>query len=102
VANALFLPTVTEYNSPADVPKHVDVARALGANVEGKDPEAAAMEGVEALRGLCKDVGIPSMKDLPEIDPADFPALARAAEANVSTPSNPREVTEKDYLYLFK
>jgi alcohol dehydrogenase len=102
VANALFLPVVTEFNIPADVQKHLDIARALGVNVDGKKPEAAAMEGVDALRKLCGDVGIPKMKDLPEIDPDDFPALAEAAEANVSTPSNPREVTAKDYLYLFK
>jgi alcohol dehydrogenase len=102
VANALFLPTVTEFNIPANVQKHVDVARALGVGIEGKDPEEAAMEGVKALSELCKDVGIPKMKDLPEINPDDFPALAKASEANVSTPSNPRDVTEKDYLYLFK
>ncbi|MDR2163179.1 MAG: iron-containing alcohol dehydrogenase [Clostridiales Family XIII bacterium] len=102
VANALFLPTVTEFNISADVRKHLDIARALGVNTEGKDPETAALEGVEELRKLCEDVGIPKMKDLPEIDPDDFPALAEASEANVSTPSNPREVTAKDYLYLFQ
>jgi alcohol dehydrogenase len=102
VANALFLPVVTEFNIPADVQKHLDIARALGVNTEGKAPESAAMEGVEELSKLCQDVGIPKMKDIPEIDPDDFPALAEAAEQNVSTPSNPRDITTKDYLYLFK
>jgi alcohol dehydrogenase len=101
VANALFLPTVTAFNISADPKKHADVARALGVNTEGKSPEAAAMEGVEALRKLCVDVGIPKMKDVEGIDPADFPALAEAAEKNVSTPSNPRPVTAKEYLHLF-
>ena len=32
VANALFLPVVTEFNIPADVSKHADIARALGVN----------------------------------------------------------------------
>jgi alcohol dehydrogenase class IV len=41
------------------------------------------------------------MKDLKEIDTKDFPALAEASEKNVSTPSNPREVTAREYLYLF-
>ena len=102
LANALFLPVVTEYNIPANVKKYAEVARALGVNIEGKDPEAAATEGVAELRKLCEDVGGPRMKDLPEIKPADFPALAEAAEANVSTPSNPRKVTAKEYLRLFK
>jgi alcohol dehydrogenase len=102
VANALFLPTVTEFNIPADVKKHAEVARALGVDIRGKALEEAAMEGAAALRQLCTDVGIPKMKDMPEIKPEDFPALAEASEKNVSTPSNPRAVTAKEYLYLFK
>jgi len=102
VANALFLPTVTEFNIPADVKKHAEVARALGVDGRGMTEEEAAMAGAEALRQLCADVGIPKMKDMPEIKPEDFPALAEASEKNVSTPSNPREVTAKEYLYLFK
>jgi alcohol dehydrogenase len=102
VANALFLPLVTEFNIPADIKKHMNVAVALGVKPEGKVAEAVAMEGVEVLKKLCADVGIPKMKDIPEIDPADFPALAEAAEKNVSTPSNPRDIGAKEYLYLFK
>jgi alcohol dehydrogenase class IV len=42
------------------------------------------------------------MKDIKEINPEDFPALSIAAEKNVSTPSNPREIAASDYLELFK
>ena len=102
VANAILLPTVTEFNIPSDVEKHANVAKALGVGIEGMNAEAAAMEGVKALEKLCCDVGIPKMKDVKGIDPKDFEALSVAAEKNVSTPSNPREVTAKDYLELFK
>jgi alcohol dehydrogenase len=102
VANALFLPAVTEYNIPADPAKHADVARALGVNTKGMPPEAAAAEGVSALRQLCEDVNIPKMRDVEGINEDDFPALADAAEKNVSTPSNAREITAKEYLELFK
>ncbi|MDR2295443.1 MAG: iron-containing alcohol dehydrogenase [Clostridiales Family XIII bacterium] len=101
VANALFLPIVTEFNIPADARKYAQVARALGVNIDGMSPESAANEGVAVLKQLCADVGIPRMKDVEGVDPADFPALAEAAEKNVSTPSNPRKVTAKEYLYLF-
>lgn len=102
VANAILLPTVMEFNIPSDIPKYVDVARALGVNVDGMDPEKAAMEGANVLKQLCDDVGIPRMKDVDKMDPADFPALSAAAEKNVSTPSNPRPIVAKDYLELFK
>ncbi|MDR3363927.1 MAG: iron-containing alcohol dehydrogenase [Clostridiales Family XIII bacterium] len=102
VANALFLPIVTEYNIPSDPVKHALAAKALGVNIDGKDLAEAAAAGVAALRKLCEDVGIPKMKDVEGIDPADFEALADAAEKNVSTPSNPREIAAKDYLGLFR
>ena len=102
VANAILLPTVTEFNIPSDVKKHADVAKALGVNVVGMTQEAAAMKGVEELQRLCDDVGIKKMREIEGINPEDFPALAEAAEKNVSTPSNPREITAKEYLELFQ
>ena len=102
IANAVLLPTVTEFNIPADVKKHADVAKALGVDVSGITQNEAALKGVEALQKLCDDVGIMKMKDIKGIDPDDFPFLAAAAERNVSTPSNPRKVTKIEYLYLFQ
>lgn len=102
VANAALLPIVTEFNIPSDAKKHADIAGALGVNIDGLSYTDAAMKGVEALQKLCEDIGIVKMKNIPGIDPKDFPALAEAAEKNVSTPSNPRKVTAKEYLELFK
>ena len=102
VANAILLPTVTEFNLSSDYLKYANVAKALGVNTKGMKVEAAAMEAVYALKKLCEDVGIPKMRDIKEIDPKDFGALSVAAEKNVSTPSNPREIVAEDYLILFK
>jgi len=102
VANAILLPTVTEFNLSSDYEKYANVAKALGVNTKGMKVEAAAMEAVYALKKLCEDVGIPKMRDIKEIDPKDFGALSVAAEKNVSTPSNPREIVAEDYLILFK
>ena len=62
----------------------------------------AAAACVPALREFCRSAGIPAMKDIPEINPGDFKDLAVAAEANVSTPSNPRTVTAADFEELFR
>ena len=100
VAMAIFLPAVTEYNIPADVDKYVNVSKALGVDISGMDNLEAAMACVPALQQLCDDVKIPRMRELKEINPADFEAIAIASEANVSTPSNPRPITSKEFLEI--
>lgn len=100
VANAIMLPTVTEFNIPSDISKHAIMARQLGVDTSGMTEEKAAYSCVDALTKLCEDVGIPKMKDVPNIDPADFQEIAEASFRNVSTPDNPREITVKDYFDL--
>ena len=102
VANAVFLPTVIEFNAPADYQKHADVARYLGVDTSKMSVEEAALAAADALAKLCRDVDIPKFNELPGVDPADFEALSVAAEKNVSTPSNVRKITAADFLQLFR
>lgn len=102
VAMAIFLPAVSEFNIPADPQKYAEIAVALGVDARGKTAEEAAYEGIKAMQQLCDDVKIPRMRDLKEINPDDFEAIAVASEANVSTPSNPRPATAKEYLEIIK
>lgn len=101
VACAVFLPDVTRYNIPADVEKYANMAKYLGVDTAGMTPEEAAEAGVKAIEALCEDVQIPKLKEIEGVKPEDFEALAAAAERNVSTPSNPREMVAEDYLKLF-
>ena len=102
VANAVFLPTVIRFNAPADYKKHADVARYLGVDTRNMTMEEAAMAAADALAKLCRDVDIPKFNQLPKVDPADFEALSIAAENNVSTPSNVRDIKAADFLKLYK
>lgn len=102
VACAVFLPTITEFNISADVEKHANMANYLGVDAEKLTAEDAALAGVQALKKLCADVGIPKLRDIPGVHPDAFPALAEASEKNVSTPSNARTITAKEYLSLFE
>jgi alcohol dehydrogenase len=101
VANAMILPTVTEYNVPADFEKYANVSKALGVNIQEMSLEEAAYACVSELEKLCEDVNIPKMKTYGIIDKKDFQDLAKAAEKNVSTPDNPREVNESVFYELF-
>ncbi|HKM28296.1 MAG TPA: iron-containing alcohol dehydrogenase [Anaerovoracaceae bacterium] len=101
VANAILLPTVTEFNVPADIVKYAKVAEALGIDTSKMTREEAAKAVPQGLEQLCMDVHIPKMKDFEVIKPEDFEELAVAAEKNVSTPDNPMPVTAKEFLKLF-
>lgn len=102
VANSMLLPYVFEFNIPADVDKHAEVAKLLGASVDGKTAEEIALEGVKLLKEMAEEVGIPKMSELQYVNPEDFPYLAEGATKNVSASSNPRPAAVEDYLYLFQ
>ena len=102
VANSVFLPVVFQWNIEADPARHADVAECLGVPRAGRPDEEVALAGAERLTELSRAVGIPRFRDLPLVEPEDFPRLAAASLINGSTPSNARELTESDYLYLLE
>ncbi|MCL6444663.1 MAG: iron-containing alcohol dehydrogenase [Alicyclobacillus sp.] len=97
IANSVFLPHVFRYNVVADIRRHADVAYALGAD-RNLSMEAACEVAVTKLFELTRTVGIPRFRDLPNVNPKDFPLLAEAAKRNISDPSNARDTTIDDYL----
>ena len=101
VANAVLLSTVTEFNVPSDIVKYATISKYLGVDTSRMTQEEAAYSCPKALAKLCDDVGIQKMRDVKGIDPQDFVFLSKAAERNLSTPNNPRAVTEKEYMDLF-
>lgn len=102
VANALLLPIVMEFNSPAALDKYVTIAKAMNAYKEGMTREEAAEAAVDAVRQLSIRVGIPQHLAELGIKETDLPRLAKTAFADVCTPGNPRDITEEDILELYK
>lgn len=99
VCNAILLPFVMEYNLPYSEYKYARVARAMG--IMESDDKNAALRGIEHIRELSKEIGLPNLNEL-NINPDDFELLAEMSEKNGSNNSNPREMTKEDYLILFK
>jgi len=65
VANGVLFPYVTEFNLSANLPKYASVARMLGVETDGLSPQEVAEKGVEAIKALAKDIGIPlHLRDL--------------------------------------
>lgn len=102
VANALLLPIVMEYNMPAAQEKYCNIARAMGVNVDGLSVEEGAKAAVSAVKQLSLDLGIPQTLREINIPESALEQLSKDAFADVCTGGNPREITEKDILELYK
>jgi lactaldehyde reductase len=94
VANAILLPTVMAWNADYTGEKYRDIARAMGVTEVDSLTLAQAREAaVDAVKQLCRDVGIPASLREVGLNPDDVPALAQAALDDVCTGGNPREAT---------
>jgi len=100
VANSLFLPYLFAFNAEANPPRHADVAVAMRVAQISDSPVAAARNGVMALTSLAREIGIPTLRQIPGIKQDDFPWIAAASQANLSNESNARTITEVDYLTI--
>lgn len=96
IANAIFLPTVMEYNAEATGEKYREIARAMGvAGVDSMSQEEYRKAAVDAVKKLSEDVGIPG--DLKEIvKREDIPFLAQSAYDDACRPGNPKETSVED------
>jgi alcohol dehydrogenase class IV len=65
MANGLLLPHVMKCNLSSNLTRYAFIAEILGAQVKGLTPFEAATLGVEAVKNLVKDIGIPyRLRDL--------------------------------------
>jgi len=98
MCNAILLPYVMEYNLPSAQFKYARVARAMG--IDEQDDAIAAMKGIEYIKTLSREIGLPGIKAL-NINEEDFTLLAEMSVKNGSNDSNPRKITKDDYVWLF-
>lgn len=101
ISMALLLPYVMEYNYVSNLDKFAEIAKALGEQVGSLSKRDAAYKSVEAVHKLNEDLNIPTLKETGARE-ADLAELAKRSSANVSVCSNPRKVTEQDFLAIFK
>jgi alcohol dehydrogenase len=97
LVNAIVLPYVMEYNLPQVPGLLVDVAEALGEDVDRATP--AAVEGrraIAAVRRLGESVGIPRTLADTDADRAAVPRLAEQALDDGSLTGNPRTTDAAD------
>ena len=90
---ARVLVPVMAYNAHARPERHARIAQALGVDTGGLEPLEAALAGVEALRALTEDVGIPTMTEL-GFSEDEIPLLGRIALEDPQTVGNARPIDD--------
>lgn len=103
VANGIFLPAGLEAIRAGCAAKLGAVAEALGEDVSGQTEDAAAAVGVQAVRALCADIGIPATLREWGVDPAhvDIPQLVEDAMKSRNIPTNPVPVGPDELTALY-
>ena len=102
VCNAILLPHVQAFNLIAKVDRFVDIAVAMGENVAGLSPRAAADKALEAIKKLSADVGIPSgLKEL-GVKEQDLKTMAENAQKDACGFTNPRCPSLDDVVRIYK
>ncbi|MDR2938451.1 MAG: iron-containing alcohol dehydrogenase [Prevotellaceae bacterium] len=102
LANAILLPEVFAFNMDSNVKKHADIALAMGVENAGSDLDIAK-KGVEALRQLVRDCGIPAKLSDLGVDPAMLDKLAEnALTVQRLLKNNPKEVRLEDAKAIYK
>jgi alcohol dehydrogenase class IV len=106
VTNAILLPHVLRFNRIAREEKYVDLAAAMGVNVEGLSTREASLALIEAVENLIEDLGIPTrLRDIG----VEENALEDLAEAAVTREGskrlvnlNARRARREDVLEIFE
>jgi len=102
VCNAILLPHGCTFNLIACPQKYADIAVAMGVNVAGLSTMEAAEKGIEAIRKLSKDVGIPAGLSEIGVKESDIPMLADNAIKDICCLFNPRQIKLADLTRLYK
>ncbi len=102
LSNALLLPYVMKFNIPAATKRYADVAVALGCNREADDL-STALAGVEKIKSLIAECGVPDKLSKLNIPREAIPQMAEdALKITRLLNNNPREVTLSDAIAIYE
>jgi len=102
IANAILLPKIMEYNLIGCNEETATIARLMGEKVDGLSKWEAARRGVEAVRRLALDVGIPASLKAVGVTADKIPAMAQDALKSGNIPINPRQTNQQEIERLYR
>ncbi|SCY57369.1 iron-containing alcohol dehydrogenase [Desulfoluna spongiiphila] len=101
VCNAILLPHVSRYNLIARLDRFVDIAIAMGENVEGLSTREAAELAITAIQTLSRDIGIPENLTALGVKKEDLPIMAENAQKDACGVTNPRRPSLEDVIEIY-
>ena len=103
VSNALLMPYVLDQNMLGNLQRFAVVAEAMGEVTDGLSLRDAAQAGVDAIRQLSQDVGIPQrMRDV-GVPREAIPGMAAAAiQITRLMDNNPRKLSQDDVQRIYE
>jgi alcohol dehydrogenase class IV len=103
VANGVLLPYVTECNLSANLPRYAIVAQMLGVKTQGLSLQKAAEKGLEAIKALAADIGIPlHLRDLGVPREALEEMAVATMEVTRLLANNPKKLTLDDVRHIWQ
>lgn len=102
VANSILLPYGMQYNLSACTSRLAEIAAALGVDTRGMEDDATAVAGIEAVRQLARDCGLPTRLSEVGVPYDGLAQLAEDSQGDAMMITNPLFAGEEDVLALFK
>ena len=102
VCNAILLPAVSKFNLIAKMDRFVDIAEAMGENVEGLSARDAADKAIDSIRKLSADIGIPAGLSDIGVKEEDLEVMAKNAMKDACGGTNPRCPSLEEVIGIFK
>ncbi|HEX9779405.1 MAG TPA: iron-containing alcohol dehydrogenase, partial [Geopsychrobacteraceae bacterium] len=100
--NAAILPHVMEFNLSANPEKFAIIAEALGKEIGGLAPAAAAALAIEAVNEILEDIGLAKGLAAFGIKKGMIRALSKNALNDACLVTNPREASLADIEAIFR
>lgn len=101
VCNAILLPHVCEYNAKVVPGRFVNIAVALGVNIDGMSEVEAAEAAIEAIRVLSASINIPSGLTELGAKEEDVKILAQNALNDACGLTNPKQATLEEIMDIY-
>jgi alcohol dehydrogenase len=98
VAIGIFLPHIMEFTCISEPERFRRIAQAMGEDISGLTARQAANKAIQAVRELIIDVGLPTTLKEVGVEKEGIKQIVSRAMINLSTPSNPRLISENDFL----
>lgn len=104
LGNSILLPTVMEFNIPAAMGEFIDIANAMGEDIQLGSDREAAMASVRAIRELYQDIAMTDKLSDFKIPRAALPKMAESTLSNMKRvfDNNPRPVSLKEAVAIFE